>query len=59
MAEKSNGCNSCDVPIVQKLVKSIKGSHGWYVDDLAKRKKKFVNEESKEKLVSLNECVFH
>ena len=54
---KSKGYDSYGVPIDQKSVKSVKGFHCWYVDDLAKRKKISTNEERKKKLESLNENI--
>ena len=54
---KSNGYNSFVVLIGQKLTKSVKGPHRRYVNDLAERKKKSVNEERKKKIASLNESI--
>ena len=54
---KSKGYDSYGVPIDQKSVKSVKGFHCRYVDDLAKRKKISTNEERKKKLESLNENI--
>ena len=54
---KSNGYKFHEVPIGQMLIKSVKVSHHYYVDGLAKRKKKSVNEERKKKLESLNKSI--
>ena len=49
---KSNGYKFHEVPIGQMLIKSVKVSHHYYVDGLAKKKKKSVNEERKKKSVN-------
>ena len=54
---KSNGYKFHEVPIGQMLIKSVKVSHHYYVDGLAKKKKKSVNEERKKKLESLNKSI--
>ena len=42
---RSNGFQSYEIPITQKLIKCVKESHARYVNDLAERKKKSLNEE--------------
>ena len=54
---RSNGFQSYEVPITQKLIKCIKESHARYVNDLAERKKKSLNEERSKNLESLNESI--
>ena len=54
---RSNGFQSYEVPITQKLIKYVKESHARYVNDLAERKKKSLNEERSENLGSLNESI--
>ena len=48
---------SYEVTITQKLIKCVKESHTRYVNDLAERKKKSLNEERSKNLESLNESI--
>ena len=54
---RSNGFQSYEVPITQKLIKCVKEPHARYVNDLAERKKKSLNEERSKNLESLNESI--
>ena len=54
---RSNGFQSYEIPITQKLIKCLKESHARYVNDLAERKKKSLNKERSENLESLNESI--
>ena len=52
---ESNNLDAFEVPIDQKLIKSVKGSHAKYVIDLAEKKKKSIDNERSKKLEELNE----
>ena len=54
---RSNGFQSYEVPITQKLIKCVKESHARYVNDLAERKKNSLNEERSKNLESLDESI--
>ena len=54
---RSNGFQSYEVPITQKLIKCVKKSHARNVNDLVERKKKSLNEERSKNLESLNESI--
>ena len=49
---KSNDYNSFDIPLEKDLVKSVKGSNRKYIDDLAEKKKKYINNQS---IMALNQ----
>ena len=54
---RSNGFQSYEVPITQKLIKCVKKSHARNVNDLVERKKKSLNEERSKNLEPLNESI--
>ena len=54
---ESNNLDAFEVPIDQKLIKSVKGSHAKYVSDLAEKKKKTIENERSKKLEELSKDI--